>query len=112
MGEWQSIEMEDYTDESSRYSAPFDRHDWIVDRPIIPAPADSDAPKSVRVRYIIDFYTGRLPALLAPDRGAEKGGSEDSFRPNLAFYLDTRPALDDLEGWRMRGNRFVNKWTS
>jgi hypothetical protein len=29
------------------YQAPFDRHDWIVDR------------CGTKVRYIIDFYTGR-----------------------------------------------------
>ncbi|KAI6110044.1 cytochrome c/c1 heme lyase-domain-containing protein [Pisolithus sp. B1] len=34
-------------DPLSRYSAPFDRHDWIVDR------------CGTRIRYVIDFYTGR-----------------------------------------------------
>lgn len=89
------------------YSAPFDRHDWIVDRPLPNAPPGE--PTSLRIRYICDFYTGRLPALLAPDRGAEKGGSEEMFRPNLAFYLDVRPAVDGVEPAMMRAGRFWRK---
>ncbi|KAI6129164.1 cytochrome c/c1 heme lyase-domain-containing protein [Pisolithus thermaeus] len=57
------------------YSAPFDRHDWIVDR------------CGTRIRYVIDFYTGR---------GA--GASSN----NVSFYLDVRPALDSWEGVKMR----------
>lgn len=57
------------------YSAPFDRHDWIVDR------------CGTRIRYVIDFYTGR---------GA--GVSSNS----VSFYLDVRPALDNWEGVKMR----------
>ena len=30
-----------------RYTPPFDRHDWVVDR------------CGTEVRYIIDFYTGK-----------------------------------------------------
>ena len=41
----------------------------------------------MRVRYVIDFYTGR---------GA--GASSN----NVSFYLDVRPALDNLEGIKMR----------
>jgi cytochrome c heme-lyase len=55
------------------YSAPFDRHDWVVDR------------CGTRIRYVIDFYTGR--------------GAGSS---NVSFYLDVRPALDNWEGVRMR----------
>ncbi|KAF9793032.1 cytochrome C1 heme lyase [Thelephora terrestris] len=59
------------------YSPPFDRHDWVVDR------------CGHRVRYIIDFYTGR------------------SFAPNAppSFYLDVRPALDNWEGVKLRFER-------
>ena len=96
--------------ELQRYSAPFDRHDWIVDRPLPPSssssPTSPDEPTSIRIRYIIDFYTGRLPAMLSPDRGAAIEGSQEMFRPNLAFYLDVRPAVDSWEGGRMRMGRF------
>ncbi|KAF8905993.1 cytochrome C1 heme lyase [Gymnopilus junonius] len=56
------------------YSAPFDRHDWVVDR------------CGTQMRYIIDFYTGH------------SSGSKE----NVAFYLDARPALDNWEGIKMR----------
>ncbi|KIK98825.1 hypothetical protein PAXRUDRAFT_631571 [Paxillus rubicundulus Ve08.2h10] len=60
------------------YTAPFDRHDWVVDR------------CGTRVRYVIDFYTGR--------------GAASS---DVSFYLDVRPAIDNWEGLRMRlGNTF------
>ncbi len=51
------------------YKAPFDRHDWIVDR------------CGTKVRYIIDFYEG------------QKGRAQ---RGRQGFYLDTRPALDSF----------------
>ncbi|EIW70891.1 hypothetical protein TREMEDRAFT_28522 [Tremella mesenterica DSM 1558] len=57
------------------YSAPFDRHDWIVDR------------CGHQIRYVIDFYTGK----------------HDPNSPGrMAFHLDVRPALDDWEGLRTR----------
>ena len=64
---------------TSRYSPPFDRHDWIVDR------------CGTQVRYVIDFYTGK----------------QDPNNPrNVSFFLDVRPALDDyasaetrIKGW-------------
>ncbi|KDQ60626.1 hypothetical protein JAAARDRAFT_124332 [Jaapia argillacea MUCL 33604] len=65
------------------YSPPFDRHDWIVER------------CGTRIRYIIDFYTGRNPA---------PGSSAPSF------FLDTRPALDNWEGVKMRMERFWERW--
>ncbi|CAL1704295.1 unnamed protein product [Somion occarium] len=65
------------------YSPPFDRHDWVVDR------------CGTRVRYIIDFYTGRA--------GSAAG--------NLSFYLDVRPALDNWEGVRLRTAKFWHRWT-
>ncbi|KAF9472777.1 cytochrome C1 heme lyase [Pholiota conissans] len=55
------------------YAAPFDRHDWVVDR------------CGTKLRYIIDFYTGH-----------------NSKGDNLSFYLDVRPALDSWEGIKMR----------
>ncbi len=54
---------------SRRYTPPFDRHDWIVDR------------CGTEVRYIIDFYNGE------PARG--------DARP-IAMHLDVRPALDSI----------------
>ncbi|OCH87417.1 cytochrome C1 heme lyase [Obba rivulosa] len=65
------------------YSPPFDRHDWIVDR------------CGVRMRYIIDFYTGR---------------SAGSPASNLSFYLDVRPAFDNWEGVKLRAERFWERW--
>lgn len=62
-----------------RYSPPFDRHDWTVDR------------CGTQTRYIIDFYTGRNP---------------DPSASNLAFHLDVRPAVDTWEGVKMRMGRF------
>ncbi|KAG6879595.1 hypothetical protein C0992_000875 [Termitomyces sp. T32_za158] len=65
------------------YSAPFDRHDWIVDR------------CGVQTRYIIDFYTGH---------------SDGPSGNNLSFYLDARPALDNWEGVNMRVQHFFGRW--
>ncbi|KAJ7702355.1 cytochrome C1 heme lyase [Mycena rosella] len=61
------------------YSAPFDRHDWVVDR------------CGLQMRYIIDFYTGRT-------QGA-----------GPSFFLDVRPALDNWEGVKMRTQHFWSK---
>ncbi|KAG7086702.1 hypothetical protein E1B28_002638 [Marasmius oreades] len=63
------------------YAAPFDRHDWVVDR------------CGIRTRYIIDFYTGR------------SDGSK-----NVSFYLDVRPALDNWEGLKMRVEHYFGRW--
>lgn len=60
------------------FTAPFDRHDWVVDR------------CGTRVEYIIDFYAGRA-------RGGGPGGP--------SFYLDVRPKLNSWEGVRMRALR-------
>lgn len=68
---------------ANRYQAPFDRHDWEVYRPSTHS----------KIRYIIDFY---------PGRGADALTSGRSGTPNLAFYIDVRPALDGWEGARMR----------
>ncbi|KLO14226.1 cytochrome C1 heme lyase [Schizopora paradoxa] len=64
------------------YQAPFDRHDWVVDR------------CGTRIRYVIDFYTGRSAA-----------GSA-----NPSFFLDVRPALDNWEGVRMRVGNWWDRW--
>ncbi|KAL2177302.1 cytochrome c/c1 heme-lyase [Thermothelomyces heterothallicus CBS 202.75] len=62
------------------YTAPFDRHDWVVDR------------CGTKVEYVIDFYAGR-------NDGAGKG--------KLNFYLDVRPKLNTWEGIKMRALRAV-----
>ncbi|KAK4096605.1 cytochrome c and c1 heme-lyase [Parathielavia hyrcaniae] len=62
------------------YTAPFDRHDWVVDR------------CGTKVEYVIDFYAGR-------NDGPGKG--------RLNFYLDVRPKLNTWEGVRMRAMRAV-----
>ncbi|KAI0403445.1 cytochrome c/c1 heme-lyase [Xylaria palmicola] len=60
------------------YQAPFDRHDWVVDR------------CGKEVEYVIDFYAGRNAA------GADG---------KLSFYLDVRPKLNSWEGIKMRAFR-------
>ena len=62
------------------YQAPFDRHDWVVDR------------CGVKVEYVIDFYKGR----------ETPGGNPGS----VSFYLDVRPKLNSFEGVKMR----VARW--
>ncbi|KAF5373127.1 hypothetical protein D9758_001694 [Tetrapyrgos nigripes] len=64
------------------YAAPFDRHDWVVDR------------CGTQTRYVIDFYTGR----------------SDPTTNRPSFYLDVRPALDNWESARMRSGRFFETW--
>ncbi|KAL6898604.1 cytochrome c/c1 heme-lyase [Trichoderma evansii] len=61
------------------YTAPFDRHDWIIDR------------CGTRVDYVIDFYAGRP--------GGTAGGP--------SFYLDVRPKLNTWEGLKMRAMRWT-----
>ncbi|KAH6874733.1 cytochrome c/c1 heme-lyase [Thelonectria olida] len=60
------------------FTAPFDRHDWVIDR------------CGTKVEYVIDFYSGR------PDG---KGGP--------SFYLDVRPKLNTWEGVKMRAMRWA-----
>jgi cytochrome c heme-lyase len=50
------------------YVAPFDRHDWVVDR------------CGTEVRYIVDFYRGQISPNGKP----------------VSFHLDARPALDSF----------------
>lgn len=68
------------------YQAPFDRHDWVIDR------------CGTRMRYVIDFYTGR---------SSSTGSGSQS---NVSFYLDVRPAVDNWEGVKMRLERFWTNW--
>ncbi|KAI1760489.1 cytochrome c and c1 heme-lyase [Hypoxylon sp. FL1150] len=56
------------------YQAPFDRHDWVVDR------------CGKEIEYIIDFYAGR----------------KNTADGKLSFYLDVRPKLNSWEGLKMR----------
>jgi cytochrome c heme-lyase len=63
------------------YTAPFDRHDWVVDR------------CGTRVDYVIDFYAGR--------------NNDAAGKGKLNFYLDVRPKLNTWEGVKMRALRAV-----
>lgn len=57
------------------YERPFDRHDWMVNR------------CGKEVEYVIDFYSGK----------------SDPKNPSLpSFFLDVRPKLNSVEGWRLR----------
>ncbi|RKF60407.1 putative cytochrome c1 heme lyase [Erysiphe neolycopersici] len=64
------------------YTAPFDRHDWVVDR------------CGKTIEYVIDFYVGR-------DQSSQKGSGK------LNFYLDVRPKLNTFEGWKMRASKLL-----
>lgn len=55
----------------NRYNPPFDRHDWVVERP-----------DGTEVRYVLDFYAGQI------DPKAPKP---------VAMHLDVRPALDSFD---------------
>lgn len=61
------------------YQAPFDRHDWVIDR------------CGTTVEYVIDFYSGR---------------NEGKNGKSLNFYLDVRPKLNSWEGVKTRVSRF------
>ena len=63
------------------YEAPFDRHDWIVDR------------CGQQVRYIIDFYDG--------------GDVNDK---GVFTLLDVRPALDSFGAFRDRAKVAFWRW--
>ncbi|EPE03027.1 cytochrome c1 heme lyase [Ophiostoma piceae UAMH 11346] len=68
------------------YSAPFDRHDWVVDR------------CGTQVEYVIDFYAGRPGSGPSPQKPGQ---------PQINFYLDVRPKLNTWEGVKMRALRGV-----
>jgi len=66
------------------YSAPFDRHDWVISR------------CGAEATYLLDFYNGR----------ATPG------RP-VAMHIDARPAADDWQGaWDRVRLPFVRMWQS
>ena len=65
------------------YAAPFDRHDWVVER------QDANG-EAERVRYVIDFYTGS-------QQGSDEAPSMRSLnlgRKPVAIHIDARPAVD------------------
>jgi cytochrome c heme-lyase len=66
------------------YHAPFDRHDWYIDR--------NDG-RSEPIRYVIDFYSGN-----ETNTSFTSGEQKDTLmkRPP-AMYLDVRPAIDSPE---------------
>ncbi|EER26094.1 Cytochrome c1 heme lyase [Coccidioides posadasii str. Silveira] len=70
------------------YQLPFDRHDWVVERC-----------GGERVEYVIDFYQGKSGGGLGLGTSGPDG--------KLSFYLDVRPKLNSLEGWKMRIGRFL-----
>lgn len=74
----------------SGYQAPFDRHDWEVVRPT-----------EERMRYVIDFYTGKGSNSMV-NSSTQDANSPRSVASNLSFHLDVRPAIDNWEGLRMR----------
>ncbi|MCO5593699.1 hypothetical protein L7F22_047716 [Adiantum nelumboides] len=86
-----------WTRELMGYQPPFDRHDWLVDR------------CGHRVRYIIDFYSGKQKA---PTSASSADLTTSDGRPKefVSFYLDVRPAPDTLEGWLMRGRKSWKNW--
>lgn len=73
---------------ATSYQPPFDRHDWTIDR------------NGKRIRYVIDFYTGR---------GGASTGASAGLPPQLAFYLDVRPAIDSFEGVKLRVRHSLNR---
>lgn len=81
------------------YQAPFDRHDWVVDR------------CGTRVEYVIDFYAGRgFGSTTSPPASSSEGGrppgAGGGAKP-LSFYLDVRPKLNTWEGVKMRAFKAV-----
>ncbi|OKL58784.1 hypothetical protein UA08_05685 [Talaromyces atroroseus] len=78
------------------YQLPFDRHDWVVERC-----------GGERVEYVIDFYQGKPVASSASSQPENGSGIMNATGPGkLSFYLDVRPKLNSVEGWRMRFNRY------
>ncbi|EAW10177.1 cytochrome c1 heme lyase CYT2 [Aspergillus clavatus NRRL 1] len=74
------------------YQKPFDRHDWVVERC-----------GGERVEYVIDFYQGKSTG----EEPGAAGLAANAGPGKLSFYLDVRPKLNTLEGWRLRFKRFT-----
>ena len=72
-----------------RYTPPFDRHDWIIERE-----------NGREVRYVIDFYAGAPVAPMHPPRS--NGSQPSPSPPQVPLHLDVRPALDSYEATRDR----------
>jgi cytochrome c heme-lyase len=75
------------------YMAPFDRHDWVIDR------------CGTRVDYVIDFYAGRPGRGMTDVAGGASSGAGTTGGPS--FYLDVRPKLNTWEGVKMRAMRWT-----
>jgi cytochrome c heme-lyase len=63
------------------YQAPFDRHDWVIDR------------CGTKIEYVIDFYAGKTQPGAQPGQG-------------LNFYLDVRPKLNSWDAVKTRVGKF------
>jgi len=64
------------------HPAPFDRHDWIVDR------------GGKQVRYVIDYYHDESSV-----KADEKPAHMKDFTSMKSIKVDVRPALDSVESW-------------
>lgn len=71
---------------------PFDRHDWIVTRPILDE-AGKPTKEEVEQRYVIDYYTA---------------GQDEDGMP--VFSLDVRPAVDSFAAVSDRIRVAVEEW--
>ncbi|KAL1407562.1 holocytochrome c synthase [Vanrija albida] len=71
---------------------PFDRHDWIVTRPVLDADGKPTAQEAEQ-RYVIDYYSA--------------GQDEEGFPQ---FSLDVRPAVDSFGAVSERVRVAVEEW--
>ena len=69
------------------YQAPFDRHDWVVERC-----------NGEQIEYVIDFYQGKESS----NNNNNHPKRSNSGGRNLNFYLDVRPKLTSYEAMKMR----------
>ena len=110
------------------YERPFDRHDWVVERPR-PSPPPSSLPSLEKQNAETAAGDGLTTTAAATavhqnkndesktaevevieylidfyrGRESERGGGKMG---GVNFYLDVRPKLNSWEGWRMRWRRF------
>lgn len=71
---------------------PFDRHDWIVTRPVLDAEGKPTAQEAEQ-RYVIDYYSA--------------GTDADGYP---MFSLDVRPAVDSFGAVSERVRVAVEEW--